>query len=144
MNWKPSRHQEVRRLTANGEVQTNEEATVYVRELDGQEDGVPKACPKQAAADPRGFRTCVCANTFIPRGGTRGVVKGEVTSCRGTVWSAWQKPPVRRKGGRTGLPKKGMWSPRGTETTVLTYPCPTASRVSVAVRWLRQGNRQGW
>ena len=33
-----------------------------------------------------------------------------------------------------GLPKKGEWSPRGTGTTVLTYPCPTASRVSVAVR----------
>ena len=43
-------------------------------------------------------------------------------------------PPVSREGGRTGLPKKGKWSPRGTGTTVLTYPCPTASRVSVAVR----------
>ena len=30
--------------------------------------------------------------------------------------------------------RKGMWPPRGTGTTVLTYPCPTASRVSVAVR----------
>ena len=29
--------------------------------------------------------------------------------------------------------RKGKW-PRGTRTTVLTYPCPTASRVSVAVR----------
>ena len=29
--------------------------------------------------------------------------KDESTSCRGTVWSAWQKPPVRRKGGRAGL-----------------------------------------
>ena len=43
-------------------------------------------------------------------------------------------PPVSREGGRTGLPKKGKWSPRGTGTTVLTYLCPTASRVSVAVR----------
>ena len=43
-------------------------------------------------------------------------------------------PPVSREGGRTGLPKKGKWSPRGSGTTVLTYPCPTASRVSVAVR----------
>ena len=24
--------------------------------------------------------------------------------------------------GRTGLPKKGKWPPRGTRTTVLTYP----------------------
>ena len=31
-------------------------------------------------------------------------------------------PPVSRKGGRTRLPKKGKWSPRGTGTTVLTYP----------------------
>ena len=30
--------------------------------------------------------------------------------------------------------RKGKWSPRGTGTTVLTYPCPTASRVSVVVR----------
>ena len=30
---------------------------------DGQGDG-PKACVKQAAADSRGSRTCVCANTF--------------------------------------------------------------------------------
>ena len=45
-----------------------------------------------------------------------------------------QKPPVSRKGGRAGLPKKGKWPPRGTGMTVLTYPCPTASRVSVAVR----------
>ena len=27
-----------------------------------------------------------------------------------------------REGGRTGLPKKGKWPPRGTGTTVLTYP----------------------
>ena len=32
--------------------------------------------------------------------------KDELTSCRGTVWSAWQKPPVRRKGGRAGLPAR--------------------------------------
>ena len=33
-----------------------------------------------------------------------------------------KKPPVRRKGGRAGLPKKGKWPPYGTGTTVLTYP----------------------
>ena len=31
---------------------------------DGQEDGVPKACLDQAAADSRGSRTCVCVNTY--------------------------------------------------------------------------------
>ena len=30
----------------------------------GQEDGVLKACVELAAADLRGFRTCVCAITF--------------------------------------------------------------------------------
>ena len=49
-------------------------------------------------------------------------VKDELTSCRGTVWSAWQKPPVSREGGRAGLPRKGEWPPRGTGTTVLTSP----------------------
>ena len=37
----------------------------------GQGDGVPKAGVQQAAADSRGSRTCVCANTFMLRGGTR-------------------------------------------------------------------------
>ena len=32
--------------------------------------------------------------------------KDELTSCRATVQSAWQKPPVRRKGGRAGLPAR--------------------------------------
>ena len=30
--------------------------------------------------------------------------------------------PVSREGGRAGLPKKGKWPPRGTGTTVLTFP----------------------
>ena len=33
--------------------------------LDGQGDGVTMACPKHAAADSRGSRTCVCAITFV-------------------------------------------------------------------------------
>ena len=33
---------------------------------------VPKTCQKQAAADPRGFCACVCANTFVRSGGTAG------------------------------------------------------------------------
>ena len=34
-------------------------------------------------------------------------------------------PPVSREGGRAGLPKEGKWPPRGTGTTVLTYPLPS-------------------
>ena len=50
--------------------------------------------------------------------------KDELTCCRGTVQPAWQKPWVRRKGGRAGCPK----------------------RVSGrhVVREVRPGNRQGW
>ena len=33
--------------------------------VSGQEDGAPKACSQQAAADSRGSRTCVCANTLL-------------------------------------------------------------------------------
>ena len=36
----------------------------------GQGDGVPKTGLQQAVAGPRGSRTCVCANTSIPPGGT--------------------------------------------------------------------------
>ena len=51
----------------------------------GQGDGVSKTGQKQAAADSRGSRTCVCANTFSFRGGTRSGGKDELTSSRGTV-----------------------------------------------------------
>ena len=61
-----------------------------------------------------------CVQTPLQSGWHTQGGKDELTSCRGTVWSAWQKPPVRRKGGRAGLPKKGEWPPRGTGTTVLT------------------------
>ena len=63
-------------MTANGEVQTREEATVARRR-------VPKACRQQAAAG--GSRTCVCANTFFFSGWHTQEEKGELTSCRGTV-----------------------------------------------------------
>ena len=35
-------------------------------------DGVPKAWAQQAAADPRGSRICVCANTLVRSGTRRG------------------------------------------------------------------------
>ena len=58
--------------------------------------------------------------------------KDELTSCRGTVQSAWQKPPVSREGGRAGLPARvsGRHVVRGRQSS----PVPAqASRVSVAV-----------
>ena len=63
-----------------------------------------------------------CAQAPLVMGWHMQREKDELTSCRGTVQSAWQKPPVRRKGGRAGLPKMGKWPPRGTGTTVLTSP----------------------
>ena len=43
-------------------------------------------------------------------------------------------PPVSRTMLENQAVRKGKWSPRGTGTTALTCPCPTASRVSVAVK----------
>ena len=51
----------------------------------GQGDGVPKAGLKQAAADSRGSRTCVCASTLSPVGWHTQGRKDELTSCSGTV-----------------------------------------------------------
>ena len=67
--------------------------------------------------------------------------KDELTSCRGTVQSAWQKSPVSREGGRAGLPKKGKWQPRGTGTTVLSYPC--SSQPCTTARELQTCTLQG-
>ena len=39
----------------------------HAHQQDGQGDGVPKAGLERAAADSRGSRTCVCANTFEER-----------------------------------------------------------------------------
>ena len=57
----------------------------------------------------------------------------ELTSCRGTVQSVWQKPPVRRKGGRAGLPARvsGRHVVRG-------------NRQAPPILEVRPGNRQGW
>ena len=62
---------------------------------------------------------------------TQGV-KDELTSCRGTILSAWQKPPVRRKGGRAGLPN-GV-SGRHVERWRQFSP----------ILEVRPSNRQGW
>ena len=63
----------------------------------------------------------VCEHPPFQGWHTQGV-KGESTSCRGTVWSAWQKPPVNRTRRMYRAARKGKWSPRGTVMTVLTYP----------------------
>ena len=104
-------------------------------------DAVPKAGLQQAAADSQGSRTCVCANTQPGRGGTRRGGKDELTSCRGTVQSSWQKPPVRRKGGRAGLPARvsGRHVVRGRQSSptleVRLGEARLVKTVNIQVRW---------
>ena len=93
---------------------------------DGQGDGVPKVGLQQAAADPRGSsRTCVCANTLVTGVAYAGEVKGELTSCPwyGLVGVASTSSGMQRRVDRAA--RKSEWSPRGTGTTALTYPCPS-------------------
>ena len=57
-------------LTPGGQNLSNRQ-TIFFLPVDGQGDGVPKAGSQQAAADSQRSRTCVCANTFWHRSGTR-------------------------------------------------------------------------
>ena len=101
----------------------NQHHSLTMYTCDGQGDGGP-----QGMSPNRRRRT-----REGPEGWHTQGEKDELTSCRGTVQSAWQKPPVRRKGGRAGLPKKWAATWCG-EPTGPTCPCPSASRVSAAVR----------
>ena len=65
--------------------------------------------PRQACNRRRRTREgpeLACVQTPVLVGVAHAGRKDELTSCRGTVPSAWQKPPVRRKGGRAGLPAR--------------------------------------
>ena len=91
---------------------------------DGQGDGVPQGMSSTGGgglARVPNLRVC----KHLASGWHTQGEKDELTSCRGYRLVGVAIPPVSRKGGRTGLPKKGKWSPRGTGTTVLTYPCPS-------------------
>ena len=68
--------------------------------------------------------------------------KDELTSCRGTVQPAWQKPPVRRKGGRAGLPARvsGRHVVRGRQSSPtlevrLGEQARLVKTVKIQVRW---------
>ena len=90
---------------------------------DGQGDGVPKACREQAAADSRGSRTCVCANTLssgVAHAGGEGRIN--VLPWYRLVGVAKNSSETQRRKSRAA--RKGKWPPRGTVTTVLTYPLP--------------------
>ena len=75
----------------------------------------------------------VCDHPFNRRVWHTQGKKDELTSCRGTVQSAWQKPPVSRKGGGAGLPARvsGRHEERG-------------NRQAPPILEVRPGDRQGW
>ena len=84
----------------------------------------------------------VCEHPFTSWGGTRRGGKDELTSCRGTVQSAWRKPPVRRKGGRAGLPARvsGRSVVRGPQSSPtlevrLGEQARLVKTVKIKVRW---------
>ena len=75
---------------------------------------------------------CVQAPFFVLGCHTQGG-KGELTSCRGTVWSAWCVPPVSRTKGRPGCPQGYVvttWY--GDDNPHLSLP--NSQPLSVAVR----------
>ena len=83
----------------------------------------------------------VCKHLYASRWHTQGG-KDELTSCRGTVQSAWQKPPVRRKGGRAGLPARvsGRHVVRGRQSSLTLEVRPgeqamLVKTVNIQVRW---------
>ena len=68
--------------------------------------------------------------------------KDEVSSCRGTVLSAWKKPSVRRKGGRAGLPARvsGRHVVRGRQSSPtlevrLGEQARLVKTVNIQVKW---------
>ena len=119
----------------NQQVRSPSTTNRFVTDDDGQGDGVPKACRQQA-----GRRTCegpelACVRApFQPLGVAHEGREGRINVLPWYRLVGVAILPTTRKGGRNRAARKGKWSPRGTGMTVLTYPCPTASRVSVTVR----------
>ena len=87
--------------------------------LCGQEDGCVSEVGNREGPDLR-----LCKHQ-LNLGGTRRGGKDELTSCRGTVQSAWQKTSSESHRRKNRAARKCKWSPRGTGTTVLTNPCPS-------------------
>ena len=83
-----------------------------------------------------------CVQTPLRREWHTQGEKDELTSCRGTLQSAWHKPPVRRKGGRAGLPARvsGRHVVRGrqfspTQGVRLGEQARLVKTVNIQVRW---------
>ena len=108
---------------------------------DGQGDGIHKACPKQAAADPRGSRTCVCANTCLGRVAQAGE-EGRINVLPWYRLVGVAIPPVGRTGGRSGLPARvsGRHVVRGRQSSPtlevrLGEQARLVKTVKIQVRW---------
>ena len=87
-------------------------------------------------------REPACVQTPLVHGWHTQGWKDELTSCRGTVLSAWQKPPVRRKGGSAGLPARvsGRHVVRGRQSSPtlevrLEEQVRLVKTVKIQVRW---------
>ena len=84
--------------------------------------GSPRLWAKQAAADSRGSRTCVCAkNTsgpWLAHAGGEGWIN--ILPWYRLVGVAKTSSETQRRKSRAA--RKGKWPPRGTGMTVLTYP----------------------
>ena len=110
-----------------------------IESMEGQEMGSPRHVHNRRQRTRKGPES-ECVQTPCRLGWHMQGEKDELTSCRGTVQSGWQKPPVRRRAAR-----KGKWPPRGTG---IRQAPPIPALQPTVFRWqskgLRQGNRQGW
>ena len=111
LKYGPKWEKPLRRKKSNNGRTKNQSSTrlrgiYFIDPEDGQGDGVSKACLQQAAADPRRSPNLPVCETFGSRVAQAGREGREYMSCCGAVQSAWQVPPVRRTGGKTGLPAR--------------------------------------
>ena len=61
---------------------------------------------------------------------------GPLTTCRGIVFSVWQKRPVRREGGRAGLPHGQVATWNGDDSSHPCWKCAQVTSKPVkTVRW---------
>ena len=81
----------------------------------------------------------VCDHPFNDGGGTRRGRKGGLTSCRGTVLSAWLSTSSETGREHRAVRSKGKWSPRCTHLSL-----PNSQLFIGGSKGVRQVNRQGW
>ena len=109
--------------------------------MHGQGDGVPKAGAQQAAAAREGPEPACVRAPFVPRVAHAGA-KDELTSCRGTVKSAWQYLQWVAKEGEPAQKGQVVATWYGDDSLHLSLP--NSQPCIGGSKGTRQGNRQGW